>query len=334
MDKRSRALYTDGILQEAVRRFSSQPSLAVELDGFENFIYEIQVDGVPRILRIAHSLHRTPEQIAGELDWLNHLADHGVSVPRPLPSADGKLIEVLTAADGSLFSAASFEKAPGRLPRREDWQNGLPRTLGRLLGKMNALAKTYQVPDGRIKRPEIFDDLDGFAARYLPPGEETVIAKYDELLAYLHTLPTTLDVYGLIHQDAHGGNFFMQDGQITLFDFDDCLYGWYAYDIAMALFYVLPLHCTEADREFGRRFMHEFLSGYRLENDITTEWLAQIPHFLKLREIDLYIAIHRSMDVNNLEDPWCAEFMRGRKQKIENDVPYFASVEAFFPLIQ
>jgi len=80
--------------------------------------------------------------------------------------------------------------------------------------------------------------------------------------------------------------------------------------------------------------MHEFLSGYRLENDITTEWLAQIPHFLKLREIDLYIAIHRSMDVNNLNDRWCAEFMRGRKEKIENDVPFFVSVEEFGKLIK
>lgn len=333
MDKRSRALYNDDILNEAVCRFGSHAVSAVTLNGFENLIYEIQVDGMPRILRIAHSLHRTPEQIAGELDWLNHLADRGVSVARPLPSAEGRLVEILPAADGSVFSAASFEKAPGRPPRREDWQNGLPRTLGRLLGRMNALAKTYRVPDARIKRPEIFDDIDGFAARYLPPGEETVTRKYDELLAYLHTLPTTPDVYGLIHQDAHGGNFFVQDGCITLFDFDDCLYGWYAYDIAMALFYVLPLHCTDADRDFGRRFMLEFLSGYRLENDIDAAWLAQIPYFLKLREIDLYIAIHRSMDVNNLEDPWCKDFMRGRKQKIENDVPFFVSVEEFVRLI-
>jgi len=333
MDKRSRALYNDEILHKAVCRFGGQMVNVVTLDGFENFIYEIQVDGVPRILRIAHDLHRTPEMITGELDWLNYLADHGVSVPRALPSTNGNLVEVLPAADGSVFSAAAFEKAPGHPPRREDWQNGLPKTLGRLLGKMNALAKTYQVPDARIKRPEIFDDLDGFAARYLPPGEEIVIQMYDELLAYLHTLPTTPDVYGLIHQDAHGGNFFVQEGRITLFDFDDCLYGWFTYDIAMALFYVLPLHCSETDREFGRKFLSEFLSGYLLENAIRREWLLRIPHFLKLREIDLYIAIHRSMDVNNLDDPWCADFMRARKHSIENEVPYFVSVEEFGRLI-
>ncbi len=52
-------------------------------------------------------------------------------------------------------------------------------------------------------------------------------------------------------------------------------------------------------------------------------WLKEIPHFLKLREIDLYAIIHRSFDVDNLEDdPWVANYMRGRKEKIENDVPF------------
>jgi hypothetical protein len=35
----------------------------------------------------------------------------------------------------------------------------------------------------------------------------------------------------------------------------------------------------------------------------------------------LYIAIHRSMDLNNL-DRWCAGFMKERKEKILNDIPY------------
>jgi Ser/Thr protein kinase RdoA (MazF antagonist) len=332
MDKQSRALFNDSILHEALQRYGSQVDTVVSLDGFENFIYEIQVAGQPRILRIAHSLHRTPAMVAGEIDWINYLADHGVSVPRALPSLQDRLVEVIPAADGSEFSAVTFTKAPGKRAGREDWANGLPKALGQLLGRMHALTKEYRVPDPRIKRPEIFDELENFAVRYLPAGEEAVIRKYDELLAYLHTLPTTPDVYGLVHQDAHAGNFFLQDGRITLFDFDDCLYGWYAYDIAMAFMYNLPLHCTENDREFGRKFLAEFLSGYTLENTVEREWLAQIPHFLKLREIDLYIAIHRSMDLDNL-DAWCADYMKGRKHNIENDVPFFLPVDEFVKIL-
>jgi Ser/Thr protein kinase RdoA (MazF antagonist) len=125
----------------------------------------------------------------------------------------------------------------------------------------------------------------------------------------------------LIHQDAHGGNFFVDDaGRITLFDFDDCAYSWYANDIAIVLFYLIT---NRADAtEVTRKFMPHFLRGYRRESRLDPIWLKEIPHFLKLREIDLYAVIHRSFDVDHLDDPWCAKFMAGRRERIERDVPY------------
>ncbi|MDO9027186.1 MAG: hypothetical protein Q7U87_04820, partial [bacterium] len=65
-----------------------------------------------------------------------------------------------------------------------------------------------------------------------------------------------------------------------------------------------------------------FLEGYAQENRLDPKWLKEIPLFLKIREIDLYGAIHRSFDVNNIDNPWVAGFMKGRKEKIEQDVPY------------
>jgi hypothetical protein len=43
---------------------------------------------------------------------------------------------------------------------------------------------------------------------------------------------------------------------------------------------------------------------------------------MKLREIDLYAVIHRSFDLDNLQDSWVARFMNGRKQRIEQGVLY------------
>jgi len=63
------------------------------------------------------------------------------------------------------------------------------------------------------------------------------------------------------------------------------------------------------------------MEGYSRENALDVSWLQQIPYFLKLREIDLYIIIHRSFDINDL-DPWCTSYMKNRRQKIENDVPF------------
>jgi Ser/Thr protein kinase RdoA (MazF antagonist) len=125
----------------------------------------------------------------------------------------------------------------------------------------------------------------------------------------------------LIHFDAHEGNLFVDaGGRITLFDFDDCHYNWYAYDIAIVLFY--NVMWAEDPAGFTREFMRHFLYGYAQENTFNPAWLAQIPNFLKMREIDLYAVIHRSFDVEHLDDPWVARYMDGRKQRIQNDAPY------------
>ena len=238
MEPRIRESYTDAVLQEAMRRYGIRPEEIQLLDGFESFLYEYQKGAEKRILRISHSLHRDATAIRGEVDWLRYLAENGVSVAYAIPSLSGELVEVLGEGD-EYFSATSFIFAPGHPPRREDWENGLMVELGQLLGRMNALAKTYQPRDPRAARPHLFQDIDGFE-RFLPPGEEEIAEKWRQLVESLHELPTGSEEYGIVHQDAHGGNFFVEDGKITLFDFDDTLYAWYAYDVAMAFFYILP----------------------------------------------------------------------------------------------
>jgi Ser/Thr protein kinase RdoA (MazF antagonist) len=140
-------------------------------------------------------------------------------------------------------------------------------------------------------------------------------------LAYLERLPQAHTDYGLIHQDAHFGNLFLDgEGRITLFDFDDCCYSWYVNDIAIVLFYAV---LDQPDQQvFTQDFLFHFLQGYRREVDISASWLKEIPHFLKLREIDLYAAIHRSFDLDNIDNPWVAGYMNGRKERIEANIPF------------
>jgi len=151
---------------------------------------------------------------------------------------------------------------------------------------------------------------------YLPPGEEIARRRFEEIITSLQELPHDPSGYGLIHQDAHTGNLFLaEDGTITLFDFDDCCYGHYIYDIAMVLFYAVLWKPDPA--AFTRDFMANFLRGYSREFKLDPAWLEVLPLFLQLREVDLYATIHRSFDVANLDDPWVAGYMRGRKERID-----------------
>lgn len=150
-----------------------------------------------------------------------------------------------------------------------------------------------------------------------------VITKWNLLLEKLRTFPKGRDEYGLTHQDLHRGNFFVdENGRITIFDFDDSQYFWFANDIAMTLFYFVPHNCIKKeDIHNARGFLVNFMKGYRRENDIDAGWLSEIPTFLSLREMVLYIAIHRSMDKDGL-NPWCSSYMAGRREKILRNIPY------------
>jgi len=188
---------------------------------------------------------------------------------------------------------------------------------------MHRLTRDYQPADPAWKRPDWDDPTMLEVLGWLPESEALVAQRYIELKEYLDRLPAPAGAYGLIHFDAHMGNMFVDHrGRITLFDFDDCNYSWFANDIAIVLFYAAL--GKEAETGFIQEFMHHFLAGYREENQLDEIWLQEIPFFLKLREIDLYAVIHRSFDVENIDHPWVAMFMEGRKQRIEGQVPVFA----------
>ena len=297
MDGFIREQFNEDILARLVERYGIGVDALEALDGFESFIYEVKGAQQPYILRISHSSHRTPNQIRGEVEWINHLADYGVPAARAVPSAGGNLVEVVDAGEGQ-FAATSFVRAPGTYVRREDWQPELFQRLGQIVGRMHALAKRYAPSDLRCKRPEWYDDAEGFVEARLRPSEQTAIDRANALVSYLHTLPVSRDAYGLVHIDVHRGNFYVDDGgQITLFDFDDCQYSWFTDDIAMAVFYAVPHNCAgDESLDLARSFFLCFLEGYRRENVLDPSWFRQIPAFLKQRELDLYAAIHAGFD--------------------------------------
>jgi Ser/Thr protein kinase RdoA (MazF antagonist) len=321
MEANIRALYNENILEEACRRYGIAPDQLRQLDGFESFVIEFWRAGGDFILRIGHSQRRSEALIQGEVDWINYLAAHGASVSRAILSQTGKLVEKIDDGQGGHFLATAFVKAPGASAWEQNiWGDDLFLRYGKLIGRLHALSRDYIVSNPAWQRPAWDDPLMLDVEAWLPASQTIVLDRFHRLMDTLHMLPKDRGSYGLIHQDAHGGNFFVDDqGTITLFDFDDCVHSWYANDIAIVLFYAV----TNVDNPdaFGQRFLEHFLRGYQRENQLDPQWLATIPYFLKLREIDLYAVIHRSFDVHNLRDPWVAGFMKDRGTRIEQNVP-------------
>jgi Ser/Thr protein kinase RdoA (MazF antagonist) len=320
MEKRIRQRFTSDILHQALALFDIKLEQSRELDGFESFIYQFDRGDQKGILRISHSIRRSEGLIQAELDWINHLHQGGVRVARPIQSIHGEWLEIIEDGAGGAFLTAAFDWAPGKIHRGE-WPKPLLREYGTQLGRMHRLAVDYRPPDPTIKRAEWHDPRNLDFSQFLPEKDVKIKQISQDLLEYLHTLPKPSDGYGMIHQDPHPGNFHVDvNHKITFFDFDDCAYGWFVNDIALVLFYTAM--GKEEPADFIQDFLDEFLVGYYGEFDLDPIWFKQIPVFQKLRELDLYALIHRSFDVENLDDPWVSWYMDGRAEKLEEGRPF------------
>ena len=80
--------------------------------------------------------------------------------------------------------------------------------------------------------PEIARQLEG---RLGPDDRRVVDAVADRLRPLLVSLPRDPSSFGLIHSDLHRGNLLYQRGGVAAIDFDDCGWGWFAYDLATIL---------------------------------------------------------------------------------------------------
>jgi Ser/Thr protein kinase RdoA (MazF antagonist) len=289
---------------------------------------------VLRIGRVNEEYH--PAAVQAALEWMRYQAEHGGYVLRPLASVGGSLIELLEA-EGQTWLALAIEEARGVLSERlplEAWDDSLFHSLGRTVGKMHQLAKEYRPASPALRRP----DWEETGSCFNPPGRGDpalgiIAERREKLMAHIHNLPKDPACYGLIHADLHFGNFFVDAPAraITLFDFDDCAYGWYVMDVAMLLFDILVLYSGEERQPFATRYLKNFLAGYRAETELSSKWICELPTFLKLVEIGVYIEVYPDYDPQDTTS-WVGKFMPGRKQRIEENQAYidldFASLSA------
>ena len=328
MDKAIRDRYNDSIRREVLRRYGVAGDAYEALGGFESYIYRFARDGAPAILRVTHSLRRSPAQIHGEVDWINYLAAGGATVAGALLSARGELVEEIDDGQGGRFLATAFAHAPGGPPHEAGWTPARFVAYGRLIGRMHALTKDYAPPDPAWRRDAWPAEFQEQITGLLAGRDAPLLERYLALTARLEAMPQERDGYGLVHFDAHGGNLFIDGETITLFDFDDCVYNWFIGDIAIVLFYMV----TNADDPEGvaAGFLPHFLRGYAAENRLDPRWLAAIPDYLTTREIDLYAIIQRSYDLSAVTEAaveaiphaWPRRFMRGRRARLLAGQPY------------
>ena len=316
------------ILISACNLYQTTPDQLIPLSGGHyNAVYQFPSGDKLAILRIGVE-DCPPDQTLGMLEWVRFLSREGAPVSAPLPSIRNRLLENLMLY-GTRYTLTAFEKAEGTLAENippSEWTDELFSTIGQAAGRLHSISARYKPARKSRARPQWFESSEIHEATTLlatstDPAREKLASLIDEL----KHLPASPTDFGLIHADLHFANFLIQPtGPVTIIDFDDCTYGWFAMDVAMALFDVLVLYHPPDElvaRRFAARFMSHYLAGYLLENDLSPVWQSQIPNFLKLKELCIYATLMGHADIA-LPETWVGHFMRGRADRIANDVPY------------
>ncbi|WP_160035340.1 phosphotransferase enzyme family protein [Paenibacillus sp. An7] len=316
---------------EVASRYGIKAEALRYIGGFQNFIYECQAENKEYIMRFTPSAHRNQSDVQAELEWILYLAEKGISVSSPVPSTYGRWTETLKLKE-MYFTATLFDKAKGKKIDYPDClkDQELYERLGRVTGRMHALTKSYKPVDPKIRRHDWTDNYYLKNIDILPDSHTGVRERYLELVRSIQKLPMSEDAYGLIHGDINNANYLVgEQGEITLFDFDEAQYSWFVEDIAIQLYYLMYVYGGEEGKKLREdqacRFMEPFLKGYREENQLEDRWLQQMPLFLRLRELIVYIGAFRNFEgdesFSHSDNQWFKDWIRESKIRLETGEP-------------
>ena len=296
------------ILEQAVKLFSLEDYDCHEVEGHEggrNKIFVCSKGGEKKfVLRISATGDRTENDYRAETEFVHYLAENGAPVVNVIPSNNGKFVEVIDEADSvaaddggaTPFFISLFEYAKGMLlcDNGYRYREGAPLSeyffnTGKTLGKIHALSKVYEPVAGHRHRPDYFDKYNIEYINQLIPD------KYNELksaiaarLETFRALPTDAQSYGLVHFDFSDGNYHidMDTGAITVFDFDNCLYCWYMFDLANLWIHNEGWCRHESDPNKRFKLMQQCfdlqLQGYKTETEVPDELLEKLSLFIDM----------------------------------------------------
>ena len=284
------------ILEQAKKLYSLEDCNFTPVSGHEggrNQIVIVSRDGEKLyILRISALGDRSENDYHAETEFIRFLAENGAPVVDVIPSVRGRLVECVEADDKSVY-VSLFAYAKGMLLADNGYRyrEGVPLTeyfynTGKALGAIHRLSKTYKPVQ---PRPDYFDKYNMAYLDGLIPDEyselKSAIAKR---LDTFNALPKNKSCYGLVHFDYSDGNYHidMDTGAITVFDFDNCLYCWYMFDLANLYLHGEGWFRYESDpakRTAGmQHYFDTILKGYKTETKISDELLKQLPLFIDM----------------------------------------------------
>ncbi len=260
----------------------------LNLSENHTFLLKAQ-DGTKHIIRVHRPLYQTYQAINSELCWLRALnEDSGLNLIRPISGVDGKFVQQVNINEEQQTYAVRFAFENGKEAECE-WDEDLFADLGYFAANCHNHVEKWEKPKDFI-RP-IWDENtilneDGIWGDWRKAPNVTgkirkILQELDKVLRLrLRQYGKESDRFGLIHADMRLANILINNGKTRLIDFDDCGFGWFAYDFAAAISFF-------EDSEKIPQLKQIWLKSYRQYRNFSKKDEAMLDSLIMLRRMAL-----------------------------------------------
>jgi Ser/Thr protein kinase RdoA (MazF antagonist) len=321
LTRRARLYQARILAQAALEAYGLPQSRLGFIQYGENIIYRVDLSGpvdaqagpyLPNrcVLRL-HAMGNQ-EAIASEITWLAALnREAELPVPAPVAAPDGRLlVKIFTPGFPNGRVVTLMRWLDGRKIQK-GLQPAHLTLLGKVVAQMHNFSAAWQPPP-EFTRP-IWDWNAQLGGSEFKHTRDELVASMPvnfrapfecvsrAARAAMESLGNRPDAFGLIHADLYPENVLYKGGRACPIDFEDCGYGYWIWDIAVAL-------CRWAWDNDWERMRDAFFAGYDPIRSLpAAQW----------EQLDLFVATQFATMVL-----WSSAFLKNDPKRVAEYEPW------------
>lgn len=176
---------------------------------------------------------------------------------------------------------------------------------GDLLGAIHHVSTDEREKGFKFMRGTKADDFSALKERVREKIPANIMARIERIEQQVSALSQEIGEYGICHGDFHLNNFFVEENNIWVFDFDGCAYAHYLYDIA-SFIQGCFLYGYGAGRDLRtvmeEDILHYFKIGYTLNKECDEHFWDNLDLFMMYRAALTYMSLCEIDQIGVVED--------------------------------
>ena len=287
------------LAEEAIKNWDVEvKSINLHLQS-ENTVFKVEgLDGNTYALRVHRKGYHDLEELNSEHVWTSSLSNAGLLVPEAVVTRSGEAYTSVSFLNSSEYRYVGLVKwIEGTilndliLDLEEKDVSDVYESLGKVVAKFHKATIAWEKPKD-FKRHSF--DTDGFLGnkpfwgRFWEAQNATTRERKklslirNNITEILSKLPRDINSFGMIHADLHSQNVLIQGKSLSVIDFDDSGFGWYGFDLAVAIWDRLDFTATGCHFDIAYKSL---IKGYLEERPNAKDIIENIPAFLLMRTL-------------------------------------------------